>query len=301
MNCIFLRRGYGTSGDGVNYVEWIKTDGNVYFDTGHIPTANTRVVMHFQLQEAGTSNLNLFGVAGQYSFRWYGASSVFRSNGANNVDFPTGIDSLAWHTVDKTATVCKLDDTYSVTNTVATCTLSLYLFAQHQATGNAATMSKAKSDYCQIYESDVLIYDYRSALDPDGVPCLYDKVNKEYLYPGGSGTVTAGASTSGGGSGGGTTPSEYAVTLEGTLDSSRGYVTINGTKYTSAQTITVTAGNTVNVYVGGSDSSASKVTLNGTTVQTGTGTYSHVVKSNCTLTFTKNNLNKYCYCAITTS
>lgn len=87
-------------------------------------------------------------------------------------------------------------------------------------------------------------------------------------------------------SGGGTTPSEYAVTLSGSFNSSYGYVTINGTKYTSAQTVAVTAGTEISIYVAAQYSymdDFAKVTLNGTTVQSGSGTYAHTVNSNCTI------------------
>ena len=36
--------------------------------------------------------------------------------------------------------------------------------------------------------NDNLIRDYAPALDPDGVPCLYDKISEEYVYNSGSGS-----------------------------------------------------------------------------------------------------------------
>ena len=81
-------------------------------------------------------------------------------------------------------------------------------------------------------------------------------------------------------------PSEYAVTISGA--NSYGYVTVDGTNYTSNKTVTVSAGKTISVTVNGATSSYSSVTLNGTTVKSGNGTYEHTVNANCTITFTRN-------------
>jgi hypothetical protein len=165
---------------GYKQLEYIQSDGTQYIDTGFVPTANTRVVMDFQLTKAGKDNLCLFGVVGQFSFRWYGSSSVFRSNGSNGVNFPTGIDGTARHTVDKTATTCKLDDTYSVTNTAATISEPLYLFAQHTGGGSYTNYVSAKLYSCKIYENGSLVRDFVPCKNSSATVGLYDVVNSKF-------------------------------------------------------------------------------------------------------------------------
>ena len=84
------------------------------------------------------------------------------------------------------------------------------------------------------------------------------------------------------------------VALSGTFDSSYGYVTIDGTKYTSAQTLKVAKGTSVTVRCSSnmaSDRWNAKITLNGTTVAQGASTeaaeYTFAATDNCTITVTK--------------
>jgi hypothetical protein len=97
------------------------------------------------------------------------------------------------------------------------------------------------------------------------------------------------AITTEGGSGGGSTPTvkEYAVNITGTGDSSYCHVTVNGTKYTSAKTVTVTEGTQISCYVKTQSGTAGNVwvgvNLNGSWVLEKTGTYTHTVNANCTV------------------
>ena len=84
------------------------------------------------------------------------------------------------------------------------------------------------------------------------------------------------------------------VALSGTFDSTYGYVTIGGTKYTSAQTLKVAKGTSVTVYCGAnyySIQNNSIITLNGTTVAQGTtdaaAEYTFAVTDNCSIVITK--------------
>ena len=80
------------------------------------------------------------------------------------------------------------------------------------------------------------------------------------------------------------------VELRGTFDKSYGYVTIDGTKYTGAQTLTVAKGTNITVHCSGGSSVAKKnsyIKLNGTKVAQGTSEaaaeYTFAVTDNCTI------------------
>lgn len=82
------------------------------------------------------------------------------------------------------------------------------------------------------------------------------------------------------------------VALSGTFSSSYGYVTIDGTQYTSAKTVTVAKGTIVTVYCWSlMNKQKAKITLNGTTVAQGTSDaaaeYTFAVTDNCTITVKK--------------
>lgn len=96
------------------------------------------------------------------------------------------------------------------------------------------------------------------------------------------------------------------VALSGTFDSTYGYVTIDGTKYTSAQTLTVAKGTSVTVYCSSSQSSyftKCEITLNGTTVAKGTKgsppEYTFAATDNCTIVLSKTSWYNYFTAAIT--
>lgn len=97
------------------------------------------------------------------------------------------------------------------------------------------------------------------------------------------------------------------VVLSGTFDSSYGYVTIDGTKYTSAQTLKVAKGTSVTVYCGGSSSTLlvkSTITLNGTTVAQGTSSagaeYTFAVTDSCGVALERKTQNGRYYTAAIT-
>ena len=90
MNCIFLRRGYGTSGDGVNYVEYIGSDGAQYIDTGFVPNQDTRVVCEFDYTTAGY----VFGAEVAYknkSFDFYTRLAVYNATAYAFTALSTGM------------------------------------------------------------------------------------------------------------------------------------------------------------------------------------------------------------------
>ena len=83
------------------------------------------------------------------------------------------------------------------------------------------------------------------------------------------------------------------VVLSGTFDSSNSYVTIDGTKYISEQTVTVAKGTSVTVYCSGAPS---YINLNGTTIAQGTPSrgaeYTFAVTDNCSIVITYNIFNR---------
>ena len=103
------------------------------------------------------------------------------------------------------------------------------------------------------------------------------------------------------------------VVISGTLDASRAYAQIDGTKYTSAGTYQIPAGAEITVVCGASSefvqANGFKITQNGTTVAHGTGTspisYTLSLTMPVEIAFTKHTSpfgsGAYWSCEITTS
>ena len=84
--------------------------------------------------------------------------------------------------------------------------------------------------------------------------------------------------------------SGFTLTLTGELNAKGGYVTVSGTKYTTAKVLELNAGTEVAVYVGGNAYSGQKITYNGITVLLGDfggGTYTFSLSADTTITFEK--------------
>lgn len=93
--------------------------------------------------------------------------------------------------------------------------------------------------------------------------------------------------------------STFDVVLSGNFHSSYGYATIDGTKYTRAQTVTVAKGTSVIVHCSASSSTGNKkcgITLNGTAVAQGAShspaEYTFAVTSNCSIVISKNTFDE---------
>ncbi len=182
----------------VNFVNYIQSSGTQFIDTLFKPNNNTRVVMDAQFVGA-TSQSTLytpFGVrGGGYFFELYKASTsnwnlTFLWNTTYNQFF--NIDYAARHTFEinkNTATVDGVSISY--TNGTFQMAYSLYLCADNED-GTAKALSPLKVYSCQIYDNGTLVRDFWPCYDPEGVACLYDKVEKKYYHNAGTGAFTAG-------------------------------------------------------------------------------------------------------------
>lgn len=168
--------------EGYTEIEYIKATGTQYIDSGLIPSDGTKVTAKFQLEQGTAENLCLFGVFGQFSFRWYGTNSVFRSNGANSVDFESGIDPGSVHTVEKTQTKCTIDGVYSVSNNAGTVSESMLIFAQKTQSLSAQNLFKGKLFFFESENGELV-----PCKKDSGEVGLYDLSGAKFLSNSGNG------------------------------------------------------------------------------------------------------------------
>lgn len=277
MNCIFLRRGYGTSGDGVNYVEYIQSSGSQYFKTNFKPNQNTKVVCEVEL--LGSTNQAAFGARNGASVKSF--FTQIQSSPNFRVDFGSQQNQTAivltspnerkTITQDKNlTTVTPNGGTFTSNAETFQCDYPLYIGALNNA-GNAACIATGKFCVYKIYDNGTLIHDYRAAVDDSGIACFYDKVEKAYCYW--EGTLTAGPSISGGSSSGG---NKLTIEFKDTADFA--YVTTNGVTYKNSATVDIEAGQTITLY-------AVEILLNGEYVASGE-TYTFAASGNVSIVFT---------------
>lgn len=264
-------------------IKSIVSSGTQYIDTGIKPTGNTKVVFDFCAYDQTTAQQALFGARPGDTNRF----TVFTgySNSSFQADYNTyktlADETVNYSWIDTTRRmVLEMSNALVVNGTTVatvdkisfTSTYSMYLFANNVA-GTPQTYGKLRLYSCQIYDNGTLVRDYVPCLDDSGVVCLYDTVESKYYYNAGTGSFTAGY------------PPvmfkrrplielahEAAVTITGTGQTSRCYVTIGGTKYTTATTgLSVMTGDTITCTVNipsGAGTAGSTVTLNGAVIFT---------------------------------
>lgn len=165
-----------------------------------IPDNNTRVIVDIQVTKAGT--YGIFGGRQKWQSQmyalWIAAEDEWKSDFGNQelrISVDTALDRIF---IDKNKNVCHIgSSSYTNTNASFESPSSLTLFTVKDSDGVDDRMGSLKLYSCQIYDNEVLIRDYAPALDPDGVPCLYEKLSEQYIYNAGSGSFTAGPTISG--------------------------------------------------------------------------------------------------------
>lgn len=241
-------------------MEYIESTGAQCINTEYNPKYNTRVVVDVSNMANATGMI--FGAQTSSSARFNAYrtdASRIRSDYFSSSTNKDLADSTPRTTVDKNANVQTAWDV-EITNTAVTsgqCNHPLFLFCFNNA-GTPSVFCSMRLYSCQIYDGDVLVRDYWPCYDPEGIACLYDKVEGKYYYNQGSGEFVAG---------GAVLPSgEIAVNITGTGDIDAA-VKINGTWYDTATSgLTVKAGEIIVLYVQGGSNRYGMATIDGTRV-----------------------------------
>ena len=202
----------GQARERVNYVGWLRSEGNAYVNTEYKTKSNNiRVVVKFKYNTSDTAR-SIFGAqngdgtlcgvipyrgsannTALYIAQTHAPVSVSVSTGTvNEWDIAASGGTVTWKSGDTTKTA-----SYSgVPNQNYT-----YLLFANNVGGTADQFCTADLEFYQMYDNDVLVRDMWPCYDPDGIPAMYDRVEKKYHYNQGSGEFIAGGETNGGDSG----------------------------------------------------------------------------------------------------
>lgn len=185
----------------VNFVNYIQSNGTQYILLNYKPNQNTRIVCDCQADSLNPNGSFPFGARTNYGERAFDVAltptQLFYDYG-NSYKFADCSFTSQRVVIDANKTTCKITGTGTVTATLNAATfttvdnMGLFTIMQNGSplTGDEAWHGKVWS--YQIYESDALLYDLWPCYGPDGVACLYDKVEKKYYYNAGSGEFIAG-------------------------------------------------------------------------------------------------------------
>lgn len=182
---------------GYTRLEYIKSNGTQYINTGFNPNQNTRVVVDAKPLSVTQAQLwCIFGVRTSVFFELYKASTRnMRLTFLYGSTYTQGFDSLDYtkrqtFEINKnTATVDGTTLTYSAQTFQQA--YPLFLFASDN-TGKAEGIAAAELYSAKVYDNGTLIRDFIPCKNASGVIGLWDDVNSVFYQNAGSGTFDAG-------------------------------------------------------------------------------------------------------------
>lgn len=182
---------------GYTRLEYIKSSGTQYINTGFNPNQNTRVVVDAKPLSVTQAQLwCIFGVRTSVFFELYKASTRnMRLTFLYGSTYTQGFDSLDYtkrqtFEINKnTATVDGTTLTYSAQTFQQA--YPLFLFASDN-TGTAEGIAAAELYSAKVYDNGTLIRDFIPCKNTSGVIGLWDDVNSVFYQNAGSGTFDAG-------------------------------------------------------------------------------------------------------------
>jgi len=182
-------------------IEYIESTGTQYIDTGITDVVNSEFEIVFQLTKLSTTDGCIVGADANNGWKTivgYNSSFFYTQCGGNGqyVSCNGSVD-LEKHTmkvVNTTNTQTFICDNIAQTQTYTIPvdqTYSLYIGARHKPNG-ARLFSDQRTYSFYVKKNDTLVRDFIPVLDPNGVPCMYDRVTDTFFYNSGTGDFIAG-------------------------------------------------------------------------------------------------------------
>jgi len=182
--------------DTINYVDYIESTGTQYIDTGRKPDSNTEFELSMAITDV-SANHAIMGArttssSGRYNIfyyqqdiRWdYEAATTFTDISYTN----NAIINITKNGNQTTIQTGNTTKTITDSTTEFSTPYNMYLFTLNSQGALDDRYAKMRVYYFKIYQNDVLVRDFKPALDENDVPCLYDTVTKQYFYNTGTGT-----------------------------------------------------------------------------------------------------------------
>jgi len=182
-------------------VEYLESTGTQYIDTLFPATINTKIDIDFQYTNITNSGkTRVFGSRKDWNLNGFYAGTHSNSMGGAYWYLVGDIINDRWHAASKNSdrnkhnlvlsksgayldntNIWVPDDVVSSFPTFAT----IALFGAFEGSGGTTyTIQKGivRIFKCKIYDNDILVRDFIPVLDENNVPCMYDKVNRQFYY-----------------------------------------------------------------------------------------------------------------------
>lgn len=191
--------------NGYTKLDYLYSEGNQYIDTGYVPTNETG--LYIDCQSYNTKLSSPFGcrnntstdsrfyahiASGEIALGWITYESISTTSSFRTHRYESKLNF-------KNSRIAKITigDEYEHEKVLGdlsfTPTSSIYIF-DYSINGNVASASTITEDgHCgkifraKISQGDTVVRDYVPALDPDGIPCMFEVFTGEAYYNQGSG------------------------------------------------------------------------------------------------------------------
>lgn len=189
---------------GFQRVEFLQSTGTQWINTGVLPANEMEFECKFTFTSLVSSNLTIIGSRdgdkrcqpiGVYNNRW--SASLGGSYDANGTSVSANTPYMITSTITNGQTI-----TINVNGSQAsTCTSTtglpaqeLYIFGRnfYGNTDPVDSRVNGRLYFLKIKSNDTLVRDFIPCIDPLGVPCMYDLVERKPYYNAGTGTFTVG-------------------------------------------------------------------------------------------------------------
>ena len=181
-------------------IEYLENTGTQWIDTGVYTNGNIRWDLDTQL--INTNRLCIFGSGGSTD---HGLTSLragdtyevysFIRNDKRYSPGNVSIDTQRHTFVNDIYNGKVKVDRYEIDNIEpfnSSSSYRIYIGAYNNGSPNLQYGWVARYYKLKIYDNDILVRDFIPVLDPDGVPCMYDKVEQKLYYNQGTGQFIAG-------------------------------------------------------------------------------------------------------------
>ena len=192
---------------GYTPIEYLESTGTQYIDTGYVPNINTEVRLNIDYTFDSIAYLfgvtskdyqtNVFSFSGNYnSSRYFLVFVAGNSKAPVAGNIPAAFGNVAHiHYISLSKNKVILDGTTFmfdyVPNEPLNITQNLFVFARNNI-GFADYKTKMRLFSMEIIDSNTLVRDFIPVLDANGVPCMFDKVERKFYYNAGTGQFVAG-------------------------------------------------------------------------------------------------------------
>ena len=202
-----IKYGYTFQGwSGYVPIEYLESTGTQWIDTGFKPNNNSG--FHIDYYADSSLQPRVFMLAQNLNDTPYGFGIVLGRGSNTAVYNGRRSGDSYWHCNDLTGIgryVINVDKTAaSITDSTGTqisytfpsdtfqFTQNLCLFTLNNEGTIIENTSSVRIYSCKIYDNNTLVRDFIPVLDPNGVPCMYDRVEDKFYYNAGTGDFIAG-------------------------------------------------------------------------------------------------------------